>query len=257
MKPADFTVPRYERLCRSLQDFNYRVCTILEYLESDSPADTKKVAILRHDVDRRALNALRVAQVEHNLGIRSTYYFRSTPSSFVPEIMRQIHEYGHEIGYHYETLALANGDFERAIELFRVTLDRFRRIAPVRTISMHGSPLSKWDNRDLWKKYDFTDFGILGEPYFSIDYENVLYLTDTGRTWQSDRFNLRDKVEGKTTRPRLRSTDDVVRFLRKNDRPVMIQSHPERWAHSAGDYTLGFIRDLCANSIKLALTWFR
>ena len=33
----------------------------------------------------------------------------------------------------------------------------------------------------LWEKYDYRDFGIIGEPYFDINFEEVLYLTDTGQ----------------------------------------------------------------------------
>lgn len=45
---------------------------------------------------------------------------------------------------------------------------------------MHGNPLSPRDNRELWKKYKFKDFGIIGEAYLSIDFNEVSYFTDTG-----------------------------------------------------------------------------
>ena len=65
---------------------------------------------------------------------------------------------------------------------------------------MHGSPLSKWDNRDLWKRYDYRDFGIIAEPYFDVDFNEVLYLTDTGRRWNNSKASVRDKVEGTEVR---------------------------------------------------------
>ena len=46
---------------------------------------------------------------------------------------------------------------------------------------MHGSSLSKWDSKNLWKKYNYTDYGIIGESYFDIDFSKVLYLADTGK----------------------------------------------------------------------------
>lgn len=49
---------------------------------------------------------------------------------------------------------------------------------------MHGSPLSKYDNREIWKKYDFNQF---------------FYLTDTGRRWDG-KYAVRDKVESKERR---------------------------------------------------------
>ncbi len=67
---------------------------------------------------------------------------------------------------------------------------------------MHGSPLSKWDNRDLWKKYDYRDFGIIAEPYFDLDFDEVFYLTDTGRRWDGSSVSVRDKVSGQLTKRR-------------------------------------------------------
>ena len=46
----------------------------------------------------------------------------------------------------------------------------------------------------MWKYYDYRDFGIEGEPYFDIDFEKVLYLTDTGRRWDGGAVAIRDKV---------------------------------------------------------------
>jgi len=71
-------------------------------------------------------------------------------------------------------------DCRLAIEDFRINLDKFRAIYPVKTICMHGSPLSKFDNRLLWEKYDYRDFGIVGSPceieclYFSNIYLSVI-----------------------------------------------------------------------------------
>ena len=61
---------------------------------------------------------------------------------------------------------------------------------------MHGSPLSRYDNRKLWEKYDYREFGIIGEPYFDIDFNKVLYLTDTGRRWDGEAVSVRDKAVG-------------------------------------------------------------
>jgi hypothetical protein len=84
--------------------------------------------------------------------------------------------------------------FELAIDDFRLNLEKLRELYPVKTICMHGSPLSKYDNRLIWDKYDYRDYGIIGEPYFDVDFEEVLYLTDTGRRWDGDRVSVRDKV---------------------------------------------------------------
>jgi hypothetical protein len=48
----------------------------------------------------------------------------------------------------------------------------------------------------LWKYYDYKDFGLIGEPYFDVDFDKVLYLTDTGRRWDGEAVSVRDKVIG-------------------------------------------------------------
>ena len=61
----------------------------------------------------------------------------------------------------------------------------------------HGSPRSRWDNQKIWQKYDYKKLGIIGEPYFDIDYNQVFYLTDTGRRWDGWKVSVRDKNEAK------------------------------------------------------------
>ncbi len=132
----DFTLEKYEELLQALEDFE--IFTVLSYLEESPKSD---FVILRHDVDRKPLNALRMAEMENRRGIKSTYYFRSTKGVFNPEIIKRIQGLGHEIGYHYETLSKTNGDYEEAIKIFNYQLNDFRKICKVKTIAMHGSPL--------------------------------------------------------------------------------------------------------------------
>ena len=89
-----------------------------------------------------------------------------------------------------------------AIESFSENLEKLRKIAPVKTICMHGSPMSRWDSRLLWKYYDYHDFGIVGEPYFDIDFDEVLYLTDTGRRWDGEAVSVRDRAQAHDSRCR-------------------------------------------------------
>ena len=58
-------------------------------------------AVIRHDVDRRPRNAVRMAEAEQVVGVRSTYYFRVVGSSNNPDAMRKVAALGHEVGYHY------------------------------------------------------------------------------------------------------------------------------------------------------------
>ena len=246
MLNLDFTSAKYKELCETIVESEYTTLTITQYFSSKNLPE--RFVILRHDVDRKPENALKMAELENRLGITSTYYFRMKEDVFKPAIIKEIASMGHEIGYHYEVLDTAKGDLERAIGIFTKELEEFRKICDVNTICMHGNPLSPWDNRDLWKRYDFNDFGIIGEPYLSIDYEKVLYLTDTGRSWNS-RFSVKDVVGANINQAieKIKSTDDVMRMInRGNIEQMCIVAHPERWSDSFG----AWLKDLVWQNVK-------
>lgn len=213
----------------------------------------QKLVILRHDVDARPQNSLKLAYLEHSLGIHGTYYFRM-PNTFHVSIIREIAALGHEIGYHYETMATVGNDgikrqrdlrteeireretegqsdeekekekenekqrkwnerVDVAYKLFMQNLSKLREIVPVTTICMHGSPLSRYDNREIWGKYDYRELGILGEVSMDVDFSKVAYYTDTGRRWDGAGVSIRDKVpsgnrDGKTEKREDNKTEE-------------------------------------------------
>ena len=95
---------------------------------------------------------------------------------------------------HYECLDKAIGNIDKAALILKKDLKRIRQLVPVNTISMHGNPLTKFDNRDIWKKYKLSDFSLHGEVYLSMDFEKVMYYSDTGRTWEENKFNIKDFI---------------------------------------------------------------
>lgn len=227
----DFTHTMFDRLLKAFQVHDYQVQTFCDFIESPG----SRVVILRHDVDLRPENALVTAQIEKNQGIRASYYFRIVDKSYDEAIIKEIAGMGHEVGYHYEDLALAGGDVQKALDGFGKNLDQFRKIYPVKTVCMHGSPLSKWDNRKLWETYDYRDFGVVGEPYFDVDFTRVLYLTDTGRRWDWRTISVRDRVASNLNRAiGIRTTFDLIGALKDQRLPhqIMINIHPQRW-HNA------------------------
>ncbi len=243
----DFTLNTYRVLLTSLQQAGYVFMTFEEWLQN--PIDNSRLVILRHDVDKRPKNSLKTAQIEHELGIRASYYFRCVACSNDPVIIRQIAALGHEIGYHYEDMSLCNGDKQRAIAHFTEWLAYFRQFYDVKTICMHGAPTSKYDGRDLWKTYDYHDYGIIGEPYFDIDFNDFFYLTDTGRCWDGYKVSVRDKIPGHQDRwiaegRVYHSTEDIISRLRGNK--IMITTHPQRWTNNA----LAWTKELFLQSIK-------
>lgn len=208
----------------------------------------ERFALMRHDVDRRAGNALNTSRIEWELGIRATYYFRMNRNVFKPELIKDIEDMKHEVGYHYEVFGKANGDHKKAIGLFEHELSDFRQVCNVRTICMHGNPLSKFGELDLWKSYDFRDFGIIGEAYLSTGKE-IAYFSDTGRSWNS-KNNLRDFMPGSGVESIARNTDDMIRLISsKRINRLYILTHPERWGNGI-NWGFNYLIDLTLNTGK-------
>lgn len=241
----DFTLITYHSLIKALLKQAYNFQTFQEFLE--------KSVILRHDVDRLPRNALKIALIEKELGIKATYYFRVINHVFKPVIIKQIAELGHEIGYHYEDLTLEKGNIDKAYISFCGNLDKFREIYPVNTICMHGSPLSKWDSRDIWKKYDYKKLGIIAEPYFDINYNEFFYITDTGRQWNNENISVRDKVSSGFD-IYIKNTQHLIELIETDKLPhkIMINAHPHRWFNPG----FGWAKELVIQNIKNVVKYF-
>ena len=168
---------------------------------------------------------------------------------------------GHEIGYHYENLSYTNGDYKKALYDFEKNLDKFRNIVPVYTVSMHGRPLSKFDNRDLWNHYGVSvlcdKYHLLGEIYLSIDYSNIAYINDTGRNWNTNSSNLRDKTNSEIN-IRIDNNKELMQNIIKQKFPqIVFQIHPERWTNGFLEYCVQFLRDYSSNFLKYLLKYLR
>ncbi|MEW6668815.1 MAG: hypothetical protein AB1512_26690 [Thermodesulfobacteriota bacterium] len=247
----EFSLQAYEALLTAILGTGREIFTLREFF-SRRPLPPA-FFILRHDVDRRPERALRMAEAERSHGVRSTYYFRPTPRVFRPEIVLSISAMGHEIGYHYEVLDKARGEPGPAARIFEQELAEMRALVEVKTASMHGNPLSPWDNRDLWKHHALSRFGLIGEAYVSITDPDIAYATDTGRGWNRSTLNLRDRFTAGSvgTMPSFPSTWDLIQAL--NDpgyRKVYLQVHPNRWTSGVLEWLGQWGEDLLLNGAK-------
>ena len=215
---------------------------------------------LRHDVDKKPKNSLATAFIEREMGWTATYYFRTVPESFDPAVILQIASLGHEIGYHYESLATCKGNMEAAYDDFCRNLEKIRALVPVKTISMHGSPMSRWDSRKLWEHYDYHKLGIETEPYFDTDFSRVVYLTDTGRRWDGFRVSVRDKIpefqkEWAKKGWVYRHTDDIIQAILHDTFPqhVLVNTHPQRWTDNKLQWAKELVWQSVKNLVKMAV----
>lgn len=246
----DFTLKSYRNLLIAFKQAGYEFVTFEEYCAGVG-VGMEWVVVMRHDVDELAGNALKMSLVEKELEIRATYFFRIYKQSNNPNIIRAIRDNGHEIGYHYEDLSTSDGDYDKAIESFKSNLEYFRRYYPVKSICMHGSSSSKYDNRSLWNKYDYKEFGVIGEPYLSIDFNKLYYITDTGYAWDGGKYAVRDVVNNKFGLT-YHSSQEIISAVKKGEFPkqLMMLAHT-LWTDSYFQWLGLHLREFFRNNVKL------
>lgn len=252
MNVRGFTFEDYARLLKQGLKSGYTFVPLVEFLEDDTLS--KPYAIIRHDVDRKADTARTMARLEAELGVKTTYYFRR--KTFDPELAKLVDELGHEVGYHYEDYAAADGDLALAHETFARTLDRFRASTPIRTICAHGSPLSQHHNLDMWKHPEspsLESYDLLGEAYLTPDIgsgnpDTLTYFSDTGRQWG-------------TTLPdtgTIERTSQLQEVFTQCACPNMyLLVHPGRWSRSSLELVERVTWDLAAEAGKRVVRTMR
>ena len=251
----DFTLEAYRAYLEAIQARYPQILRFDEYFEAYPKPEV--FCLLKHDVDRRPYHALRMAVIEQGLGLRSTYYFRVKRHTFLPDVIRQIQELGHEIGFHYESLSDLKGNLAAAETEFERSLTKLRSVAPIRTVAFHGRPFSPYNNRDLIRLMQqngrFSDLGLLGDATENIDYTDILYINDTGRNWYSSRSNVRDRVDSNLNCSFADGREVLNYFRNAPHRKVIFQIHPERWSHNIADWLLQWMLDTATNCAKSIL----
>lgn len=250
----DFTIKSYKNYLSILKSKEFNFLRFDEYMSSEKP-NFENICLVRHDVDRKPEFALRMAKVEEEMGIKSTYYFRAKKCSFNVDIIKEIEGLGHEIGLHYESLSDTNGNIELALKDFEENLKEFRTVANIKTCSMHGRPLKPFDNRDIWKsesnhKYLKEELNMLGEVYLDIDYTNIAYINDTGRNWTQGKANRRDVVKS-NVEVSFNTQKELINYLQDTPHEIIcFQIHPERWTNTNTEYASQSVKDTSINGVK-------
>lgn len=262
----DFSLIQYKKLIQIFKSSDYKFKTVENFFSKPE----SKVIIFRHDVDRKPLNSLNTAIIENKLGIKASYYFRILKNSNNEITLRKIAKLGHEIGYHYENLSFISNKYwksilknhndsknyllDLAIKDFEKKLNHLRKYYPIKTIAMHGNPTSKCDSRNMWKKFKYQDFGIICEPYIDFDYNEILYITDTGRSWNNNKINRWDKVESKFDYS-FNHTNEIIKMIEQNKLPnrIIMNIHPEHWSNSKLEWHFIYFSRKIKNILKFLI----
>jgi len=208
---SDYSMQQYRDFLENAKIGKFSIRSFDEYAAGQIDQETANLFI-RHDVDISLSRTLKMAAIEKELGIHSTYFFRLHAERYTYEqaipVIKKLADDGFGIGLHYETLSVAKGDKDTAIEIFENEIQKLREIAPISVVAAHGQ--KGYKNRDIWEDVDKSTLRISS----AYDMKSDIYLSDAGGK------RLRNK-DGKHLLERIHEA--------KSGQTVQILIHPDWW----------------------------
>lgn len=208
MNDLGFTYNHYKNTIQLALDKNY---TFLRCEQYNKITEYDKVVILRHDIDFSLKGALKLAKIENELGVTSSYFIRLHSRHYNPleynsyKIIKKIQNLGHEIGLHQEP-AFAFNMSEYPNEYVQQEINSFNSIfqTKIKGVSTHEPTRTKIQITPE----NISEFNIEYESYFPVFTQNMKYISDSGARWR----------EG-----------DMFEWLEKNTPKLYVLTHPVWW----------------------------
>ncbi|MBM3349152.1 MAG: hypothetical protein FJY58_05565 [Betaproteobacteria bacterium] len=178
-------------------------CVGFEVLDSHSAFS--KFAIVRHDIDMSPAQALALARIEANLGVRSTYTVLLSGEFYSPferstrELLREIGNFGHDIGLHFDAAwhGIENeSDLCEAIKWEAGVLNRLLELPASRQVKM----FSFHNTTPFTMSCKASHYAGLRNACAAYLQENVQYTSDSNgywihRSWQQLLDEQPDRVQ--------------------------------------------------------------
>lgn len=221
---SDFTLKHYKEIIIALKK-NHT-------FESFTSFDKNTNFVLkRHDVDFTLENALNLAIIESDLGVKSTFFlmlhceFYNLLEKKNIEIVKEIHSLGHDIGLHFDAqfYNISNDEaLNDKIDFEKNILENFLGVK-VEAFSFHNTTPFTMSCQDY-------SYGNLINTYSSYFQQNLGYCSDSNGYW---RFNR------------------MIDFIKENNnKPLQILTHPVWWTEKIDSPKLK-IEKLIDNSARI------
>lgn len=180
----------YREIITSAQDLKYEFAMFKNYKQMKS----ENVIILRHDVDWRLDNGFEMAKVERDCGVRSTFFIRPHAIDYNPfeyksyAILKQLLNWGFEIGLHFEVVDMNHVTGEDELELFRKEKKVLETILDIKIVSAaaHGgySGLDYYGKNYFFNKHTKEDVKIENHTFEERFWYDMKYLSDGYGLWR-------------------------------------------------------------------------
>jgi len=176
-----FTYKAYRELIALLREYNYTICDYHNYAKSD------RSVIIRHDIDLEIGKAVRMAQIEKEMGVSSTYFVLVSSNFFNifskrnQDQLRRICDMGHAVGLHFDEVKYEGGqtDLVQAMEEEAALLEKCLG-REVRSLSMHRPSRATLE----------ADYKVAGgrivNSYGTEFFHRHKYVSDSRRNWRED-----------------------------------------------------------------------
>lgn len=175
-----FAYQSYKEMLRLLQVNGYHIANYHNWTEYP------KTVILRHDIDNSPEKALRLAKLENEEGVCSTYFvmltsdFYNVFSGQTAKTLYELASFGHEIGLHFDEKRYPDcfGKPRKCIEKIRMEAYTLQQLlgTPVSVVSMHRPSKAMLDANlqvpDMINSYGTTFF------------RDFKYLSDSRHHWR-------------------------------------------------------------------------
>jgi len=172
-----FTYEAYIQLLKTIEENGYSFCNYENYLRDE------ECVILRHDIDYSLEQAVKLARIEHEHGVSSTYFvllssdFYNPASSSSYRYLHEIIRMGHHVGLHFDETAYAYDGYKLEYYIRKEA----RILSDLLDVNINSFSLHRPNQKTIE-----TELSIPGlvNSYGNEFFLGFKYLSDSRRRWR-------------------------------------------------------------------------
>lgn len=220
----DFTLTNYRRLLELALSKGFQFISYSDEYEKE-----RKELLWRHDVEFEPDIALKMAEIEHSLGVKATYFFQMHSQYYnlfnnhYTKVFHGIRSLGHDVGLHFDSYYWKINDEAQLEEFIRLDRDYFEKTLGVKIDAFSFHNTTPFTQSCLAYRY-----GGLVNVYSSHFKQNYNYCGDSLGYWRFDR--LEDVLN-----------DDSVRHLQ-------VLTHDANWSEEVLSPRKRFVKAMIDNA---------